>query len=110
MDLMDKVLDELARTTTYMIFYFQGEPFIHPGLFEMIRKASQKRIYTATSTNAHFLSPENARKTVESGLDRLIISIDGTTQEVYQNYRVNGDLGKVLEGTKNIIAAKKELR
>ena len=51
-----------------------------------------KRIYTATSTNAHYLTDEIARKTVESGLDRLIISIDGTTQEVYKQYRVGGNI------------------
>ena len=33
----------------------------------------------------HYLTEENARKTVESGLDRLIISIDGTTQEYMNN-------------------------
>jgi radical SAM protein with 4Fe4S-binding SPASM domain len=48
--------------------------------------------------------------TVESGLDRLIISIDGTTQEVYQQYRKGGKLSKVIEGTKNIVAWKKKLK
>lgn len=47
---------------------------------------------------------------MESGLDRLIISIDGTTQDVYQQYRVGGKLHKVIEGTKHIIRWKKELR
>src|SRR5204863_9222776 len=65
--------------------------------------------YTATSTNAHYLTDEAARKTVESGLDRLIISIDGTTQDVYQQYRVGGKLDKVIEGTKNIVKWKKQL-
>ena len=40
---------------------------------------------------------------MESGLDRLIISIDGTTQDVYQQYRVGGKLEKVLEGARNIV-------
>lgn len=109
-EVLDRILDEIGKTTSYMIFYFQGEPYIHPGLFDMISRASSRRIYTATSTNAHFLTPENAKRTVESGLDRLIISIDGTTQEVYESYRKNGKLEKVIEGTRNIIAQKKELR
>ena len=75
----------------------------------MVKYASSKGIYTATSTNAHYLTDEAARKTVESGLDRLIISIDGTTQEVYQQYRVGGNLGKVIEGAKNIVKWKKQL-
>ncbi len=84
-------------------------PFIHPKIFELISLVSKKNIYTATSTNAHFLNEKNALKTVESGLDRIIISIDGTTQEVYEQYRVNGDLDKVITGTKNLIEAKKKL-
>src|SRR5205085_3159772 len=63
-----------------------------------------------TSTNAHYLTDEVAKKTVESGLDRLIISIDGTTQDVYQQYRVGGNLDKVIEGAKNIVKWKKELK
>jgi radical SAM protein with 4Fe4S-binding SPASM domain len=76
----------------------------------MVQYASTKGIYTATSTNAHYLNDENARKTVESGLDRLIISIDGTTQETYEAYRIGGSLEKVLEGTRNIIKWKKHLK
>jgi len=103
-------VDELAPTLTYLNFYFQGEPFIHPHILSMIKYASEKKIYTSTSTNAHFLSDKMARETVESGLDRLIISLDGTTQEVYEQYRVHGHLDKVIEGTKNIIRWKRELK
>ncbi|MFZ1809511.1 MAG: radical SAM protein, partial [Cyclobacteriaceae bacterium] len=109
-DLFEKVIDELAPTLSYLIFYFQGEPYLHPQLLEMIRYASQKKIYTATSTNAHYLDDEVARKTVESGLDRMIISIDGVDQETYSSYRVGGKLSKVIEGTRNIIKWKRELK
>ncbi len=104
-----KIIDELAPYLSYINFYFQGEPFINPDFLEMVSYASAKNIYTATSTNAHFLSDEMAKKTVESNLDRLIISIDGTTQETYEQYRVRGSLEKVLEGTKNIVKWKKKL-
>src|SRR5204862_1212482 len=76
----------------------------------MVSYASGKKIYTATSTNAHYLNDNNARRTIESGLDRLIISIDGTTQDVYEQYRVGGKLDKVLEGARNIVKWKKELK
>jgi radical SAM protein with 4Fe4S-binding SPASM domain len=74
-----------------------------------VKYSTGKNIYTATSTNAHYLDSENARRTVESGLDRLIISIDGTTQEVYEQYRIGGKLDKVIEGTKNIVKWKDKL-
>jgi radical SAM protein with 4Fe4S-binding SPASM domain len=76
----------------------------------MVKYASSKGIYTATSTNAHYLTDEVAKKTVESGLDRLIISIDGTTQEVYQQYRRGGNIEKVIQGARNIVKWKKELK
>ncbi|WP_266365662.1 SPASM domain-containing protein [Tellurirhabdus rosea] len=109
-DLFKRTIDELADTLLYLIFYFQGEPYLHPQFLDLVGYAHQKGIYTATSTNAHYLTDAAARKTVESGLDRLIISIDGTTQEVYQQYRVGGKLHKVIEGTKNILKWKKELK
>jgi len=107
--LFKKIIDELSPTLTYLTFYFQGEPYLHPKFLDWVAYASQQKIYTATSTNAHYLNEDNARKTVLSGLDRLIISIDGTTQETYQQYRVGGKLEKVLEGTKNIVRLKKAL-
>lgn len=108
-DFFRQTIDDIYRELIYLIFYFQGEPYLNPSFLEMVKYASSKGIYTATSTNAHYLNDENARKTVESGLDRLIISIDGTTQEVYQQYRVGGQLHKVIEGAKNVIYWKKKL-
>lgn len=109
-DLFKKIIDDIHRQLWYLIFYFQGEPYLHPKFLDLVKYASSKGIYTATSTNAHYLTDANARKTVESGLDRLIISIDGTTQEVYEQYRIGGKLEKVLEGTRNIVKWKKELK
>jgi radical SAM protein with 4Fe4S-binding SPASM domain len=109
-DFFTRTIDEIHKELLYLIFYFQGEPYLNPDFLKMVKYASDKKIYTATSTNAHYLNDEAARKTVESGLDRLIISIDGTTQEVYQQYRVGGNLEKVLEGAKNIMKWKKELK
>jgi radical SAM protein with 4Fe4S-binding SPASM domain len=109
-DFFRDTIDQLHKDVFYLIFYFQGEPYLNPAFLDMVKYASGKGMYTATSTNAHYLTDENARKTVESGLDRLIISIDGTTQEVYQQYRVGGKLDKVIEGARNIVKWKKELK
>jgi radical SAM protein with 4Fe4S-binding SPASM domain len=94
----------------YINYYFQGEPFINPSFLDMVKYAAEKNIYTSTSTNAHFLHDQLAKRTVESGLNRLIVSIDGTTQDTYEQYRVSGRLEKVLEGTRNILKWKRELR
>jgi radical SAM protein with 4Fe4S-binding SPASM domain len=108
-DFFTRTIDEIHKELLYLIFYFQGEPYLNPDFLDMVKYASSKRIYTATSTNAHYLNDAAAKRTVESGLDRLIISIDGTTQDVYQQYRVGGNINKVIEGAKNIVKWKREL-
>jgi radical SAM protein with 4Fe4S-binding SPASM domain len=106
----ENAIDQLASDLSYLTFYFQGEPYLHPQFLSMVSYASRRGIYTATSTNAHYLKDDTAKETVQSGLDRLIISIDGTTQETYESYRIGGQLQKVLEGTANVIKWKKQLR
>jgi len=108
-DFFKSTIDELYKELVYLIFYFQGEPYINPNFLDMVNYAHKKGIYTITSTNGHFLNDANAKATVESGLDRMIISVDGTTQEVYESYRKAGKLENVLQGARNIVKWKKKL-
>lgn len=108
-DFFRRTIDDLYRDLYFLIFYFQGEPYINPEFLDMVKYASKRGIYTITSTNGHFLSEENARQTVASGLDRLIISVDGSTQEVYEQYRKSGKLEIVLQGARNVVKWKKQL-
>ncbi len=97
------IIDSLHHHTAYLTLYFQGEPYLNPDFFDMISYAHEKKMYTSTSTNGHFLHEGNVRNTILSGLDKLIISIDGSDQETYEKYRIGGQLEKVLEGTRNLI-------
>jgi radical SAM protein with 4Fe4S-binding SPASM domain len=108
-DFFRETIDDLYKDLLYLIFYFQGEPYINPNFLDMVQYAHQKGIYTITSTNGHFLSKENAERTVQSGLDRMIISVDGTDQGTYAAYRKEGKLEVVLQGARNMVAAKKKL-
>tara|TARA_B110000305_G_scaffold148974_1_gene165326 strand:- start:59 stop:1006 length:948 start_codon:yes stop_codon:yes gene_type:complete len=105
----ERMLNQVRKTVFYINYYFQGEPFLHPQFLALIKAAKKNKIYTSTSTNAHFINEKTAKEIVESGLDRLIISIDGLTQETYENYRIHGTLSKVIEGSKQMLKAKKEL-
>src|SRR5690606_28650141 len=109
-DLFNLTIDDIVTVLLYLVAYYQVEPYLTPSFLKMVQYAASKKIYTATSTNAHYLNDDHAKKTVESGLDRLIISIDGTTQDVYQQYRVGGNLEKVLQGARNIIKWKRALK
>jgi radical SAM protein with 4Fe4S-binding SPASM domain len=102
-------LKELSKTVFYVTYYFQGEPFLNPQLLEMIKAAKRYRVYTATSTNAHFITQDNAEDVVKSGLDQLIISVDGVSQDVYEQYRVHGDVDKVWRATEALVKAKQTL-
>lgn len=106
MDLFRTVVDQLRQDLVYLLLYFQGEPFLNPDFLKMAKYATDRGIYAATSTNGHYLSPEKARETVDSGLSEVIISIDGTTQEVYEQYRIGGSLEKVKTGVRNLVAAR----
>src|ERR1051325_7389884 len=65
-DFFTETIDQISSDLMYLIFYFQGEPYLNPDFLNMVKYASSKGIYTATSTNAHFLNDDNAKKTVES--------------------------------------------
>lgn len=108
LEMNERILRELGGSLMYVNYYFQGEPFIHHRIFDLIKQAVDRNVYTSASTNAHFISEENADKIVESGLHKLIVSVDGLTQETYSNYRKEGELEKVLQGIRNIVAAKKK--
>ncbi len=109
-ELNKSVIDQLKKELTYITYYFQGEPYLNKDFTDMVSYATQHNIYSATSTNAHYLTDENCKKTIESGLSRLIISIDGVKQESYGKYRIGGSLEKVIEGTKNIVRWKRDMK
>jgi radical SAM protein with 4Fe4S-binding SPASM domain len=107
-DVNREILKQLGKHLQYINYYFQGEPFINPNFLDFVKQAREKKIYVLTSTNAHFIDAQVAQKVVKSGLNELIVSIDGTTQDTYSNYRIEGKLSKVLEGIENIVKAKKK--
>jgi radical SAM protein with 4Fe4S-binding SPASM domain len=109
-ELNQSIIDQLSDNLTYITYYFQGEPYLNKDFLSMVGYASSRNIYTATSSNAHYLDDSNCQKTIESGLNRLIISIDGANQGSYEKYRIGGNLSKVIEGTKNIVQWKKKLK
>lgn len=67
-DFFRRTIDDIYKELTYLIFYFQGEPYLNPDFLEMVKYASDKGIYTATSTNAHYLTDANAKKLLKAAL------------------------------------------
>ena len=105
----NQIISQVKGEVFYLMFYFQGEPYLNKNFLEMVNLAKKFKMYVATSTNAHFITEDIANRTVLSGLDRMIISIDGIGQASYEKYRVFGDYSKVISGTKKMVEAKRKL-
>ena len=101
--LFEKLISELEPYLNNLNLYFQGEPMLHPGLFQFIARCTG--LNTVISTNGHFISKENAEKLAVSGLKEIIISLDGMDQQTYSSYRVDGDFEMVIGGIRNISEA-----
>ncbi len=109
--LFQKLIDEIGDYVFLIMFWDWGEPFVNSGIYEMISCAKQKGIKTVSSTNGHLFSHiENTDKLIRSGLDTLIVAMDGVTQETYEQYRQGGRIEAVLEGIRTIVARKRVLR
>lgn len=101
------VLSKISPELIHLTLSFQGEPFLNPCFSEMVQLAKQERIFVCTSTNGHFLNNANIGSIIQSGLDHLIISMDGINQQTYEKYRVNGNLQTVTDGISQLVAEKK---
>lgn len=76
----------------------------------MIREAHEAGLYTIVSTNAQALTLEMAKALVEAGLSRIIVSMDGLTEESYHAYRVGGSLEKAKAALRYLREAKERLQ
>ena len=92
------ILEELGNVLIAVYLFSYGEPFMNKALPKMIEACTKSKILTLTTTNGHFIeSLEDALKIVDAGLTTLIIAIDGSSQDIYEEYRKAGDLEKVKQ-------------
>jgi radical SAM protein with 4Fe4S-binding SPASM domain len=75
--------------------YNYGEPFLNPDLCRMIEYLHRRRIIVQVNSNLNRLSETVAEQAIEAGLDRLVVSFDGYSQEAYASYRRGGDVALV---------------
>ena len=109
-DLFKKTLDEIKDYCIWLSLYSWGEPFLNKEIDRYVAYAHKANVATVISSNLNKpLTPEMAERLIRSGLDVLIISLDGTTQGVYEIYRVGGHLDRVLENIKLIATKRREL-
>jgi MoaA/NifB/PqqE/SkfB family radical SAM enzyme len=75
-------------STTHLILIGEGEPLLHRRLFDMISLAKKAGLRVELLTNGTMLDETSCNSLIDSGLDRLKVSLWATSQEEYaQNYR-----------------------
>jgi MoaA/NifB/PqqE/SkfB family radical SAM enzyme len=105
-----KAIDEVGDYVFDLLMYNRGEPLLHKQTPEMIRYAKAKGIKVRVSTNLSLkLSDDYIERLVRSGLDDLIVSLDGTTPETYSHYRRLGEFDLVCRNMRHIQATKERL-
>ena len=103
-----RIMEAMGDDIFFLLIYHQGEPYYNKHFTDFVRLAKKKRIYVTTSTNGHYFTDKNIHDTIECGLDSMIVSIDGASQESYAQYRVGGTLAKVISGTRRLMQERKK--
>ena len=111
-DLFKSAIDEVGDYLFHLWMYNWGEPLLHKQTPEMIRYAKDKGIeLIRLSTNLSIpLTDDYIERLALSGLDELIVSLDGTTAETYSKYRVRGEIDLVHKNMLRIQEAKVRLK
>jgi radical SAM protein with 4Fe4S-binding SPASM domain len=103
-ELVYKVLDEGKKNGLYGAkFNDRGEPLLHPQLVDFVgyaKKCGLVDIYF--NTNAMLLTEEKSIRLIEAGLDRISISIEGASAEVYESYRIGAKFETVVKNVRNL--------
>ena len=109
LDKYKRVVDIFSKWAQTVQLFSWGEPVLNKSFVEMIRYTSQSphKIRSVTSVNLNVITDEQIKGLLTSNLDALHVSIDGVTQEVYEKYRVGGNLETVFDNLKKLIAVKK---
>lgn len=96
-DNFKKVVDNIKDSVHIVLLYFTNEPLLNPDIVSMVAYAHKNNLYTEISTNAVLLNEEKAKALFESRLDRIILDLDGTTAESYEQFRVGAKFEQVLK-------------
>lgn len=106
------IIDKIRDYAVEVILHNWGEPFLNPDILPMIRHAHANGIGTTLSTNLNLVNrgEEFLEHVVDSGLEHLTVSIDGTTQDVYEIYRRGGNLSRVLTNLRHLVEYRNRTR
>jgi MoaA/NifB/PqqE/SkfB family radical SAM enzyme len=104
-----RIIDETGDRLLFLHFWGWGEPMMNPDFMEMVRYAKDKGLKVISSTNGHFFEEGmSIDRLIDSGLDVLILALDGVDRETYERYRREGDFDLVIRGVQAFLARRRE--
>jgi len=109
-EVFEEIVNQMDDSVFYIIFSGWGEPLVNKDLFRMIRLARERKIFCKMFTNATYLTAENIRALLESGINVIRCSYDGIAAESYLKYRVGGDYNAIMKNFDNLKKIKEELK
>lgn len=89
------IADKIRPYAKYVYLFIWGEPLLNPDIFKMIDYTAQFAP-CSISTNGMVLTQEKAEALITSGVRDIIFSVDGVSQEVYEKYRMGGNVDKAF--------------
>jgi radical SAM protein with 4Fe4S-binding SPASM domain len=101
-----KLIDGIGDYLIYLILWSWGEPLLNPEIYRMVSYARDRDILSVTSSNLNRFSRDEARAMIDSGLEALIIALDGATPETYARLRKGGDFHRVVDHTRLLMEEK----
>ena len=98
-DLYKSIIDEgVSNGLKSVALNAVNEPLIRPDLHKFVSYADQKGILDIIiHTNGMLLSPPTSAQLIDSGLTKLMVSLDAFTQETYDKIRTGGNLKQITE-------------
>jgi len=109
-ELFKQIINPLKYYLLEVYLYGFGEPLLHPDIFKMARYLKKNKIQAIISTNASNVeSYDDAKKIIESGFTKIIVAMDGFSQETYDQYRINGSFEQTKKALIWLKLANKDL-
>jgi len=108
-NIIEKLLSEVTLLANVKKMYLHnlGEPLLNKNLTEIISKIKKfyPEIYISMDSNLSL--KYDYENLVKSGIDEIVVALDGYDQESYSKYRVNGNYDFVEKNIQNIYELKK---
>lgn len=96
LDLFKRTVDELEGNVEAITLASRGEPLMHKQICEMLDYLAGKFLAVKINTNASYLDEERAHAILRAGVNTLVFSADAAKEPQYSQFRVRGNLEKVL--------------